>query len=316
MSVFGHPGVRWRTKEIFNARVQNNLDLLSKTTQPHPKQKNMNKIILWAALLLFSTGSFAQAKISITQKTGFSIGETIEFRSGILNENRVLNLYLPAGYRTDSLKQYPVIYLLDGSADEDFIHIAGLVQFGSFSWINMIPETIVVGISNVDRRRDFTFPTRNEQDKKDYPTTGGSEKFIRFLEAELIPLIQQQYRTDTPKTLIGQSLGGLLATEILLKKPDLFDNYIIVSPSLWWDDESLLQAAPQPYTSGKSVYIAVGNEDPVMKRDAAALFKKLGAGAMKNTRLFYNFLEQQDHGDALHLAVYDSFEKIFRKAKE
>lgn len=112
-------------------------------------------------------------------------------------------------------------------------------------------------------------------------------------------------------TLIGQSLGGLLATEILFKQPDLFDQYIIVSPSLWWDEESLLQATPAPYTSDKKVYIAVGKEGAVMERLARALHVKLATGQKKNTQLYFKFLEQQDHGDALHLAVYDAFEKIF-----
>ncbi|MEP0176888.1 MAG: alpha/beta hydrolase-fold protein [Paraglaciecola sp.] len=168
--------------------------------------------------------------------TALSIGERVVLQSEVLNENRVINVYLPQGYSKALAKDYPVIYLLDGSIEEDFIHIAGLVQFGSFSWVEMLPESIVVGISNVDRRRDFTFPTGNERDKKDFPTTGHSQSFIRFIETELQPYIDAKYRTTSTKTLIGQSLGGLLATEILFKKPDLFDNYIITSPSLWWDD--------------------------------------------------------------------------------
>ena len=163
---------------------------------------------------------FAQNENKRNEVTQLSIGEKIEFQSKILKENRILNIYLPNGYSKDSLKEYPVIYLLDGSIDEDFIHISGLVQFGSFSWINMIPESIVVGISNVDRKRDFTFPTNNKKDKEDFPTTGESESFINFIENELQPYIDKKYETDSIKTLIGQSLGGLLATEILFKNPD------------------------------------------------------------------------------------------------
>ena len=70
--------------------------------------------------------------------------------------------------------------LLDGSKDEDFIHIAGIVQFGSFSWINMLPETIVVGIANVDRKRDFTYPSQNTLDQEEFPTSGKSAHFIQF----------------------------------------------------------------------------------------------------------------------------------------
>lgn len=255
----------------------------------------------------------AQNKASENKANPLAIGEKVELQSTLLNETRILNIYLPEGYSSDSSKTYPVIYLLDGSIDEDFIHISGLVQFGSFSWINMIPESIVVGISNIDRRRDFTFPTNNLKDKEDFPTTGKSEAFINFLEKELQAFIEKKYKVASTKTIIGQSLGGLLATEILFKRPAVFDNYIIVSPSLWWDDESLLKYTPKAYSSMKSVYIAVGKEGETMERTANELHNKLQLRENTNTRLYFQFLEKQDHGDALHLAVYDAFEKIFRE---
>jgi len=242
----------------------------------------------------------------------FAIGETITLSSKVLKENRILNIYLPQGYK-ESDKKYHVMYLLDGSADEDFIHIAGLVQFASFSWIKMIPETIVVGISNIDRKRDFTYPSTVERDRKEFPTTGGSEKFIKFIKDELQPYITSNYKVLNEKTLIGQSLGGLLATEILLKSPELFDNYIIVSPSIWWDDESLLTLTPKSLTSKKHIYLAVGQEGPYMETGAVKLHYKLRKAYPKNAQIFYKFLEEQDHGDALHLAVYDAFDNIFSK---
>ncbi|NUO00506.1 MAG: alpha/beta hydrolase, partial [Saprospiraceae bacterium] len=214
----------------------------------------MYKIFPILLLFVIKQPIWAQKAPLVAKSTDFSIGETLEFHSTILNEKRVVNIYLPNGYHPDSLKKYPVIYLLDGSVDEDFIHISGLVQFGSFSWINMIPETIVVGIANVDRKRDFTYPTNNQKDKADFPTTGGSEKFIAFVEQELQPLIEKTYKTGSSKTIIGQSLGGLLATEILFKNPNLFDRYIIVSPSLWWDDQSLLKYTPKVFSAPKAIY--------------------------------------------------------------
>ncbi|MTI40043.1 alpha/beta hydrolase [Fulvivirga lutimaris] len=269
---------------------------------------------LLAYLFIVSCSQVMAQNTALENKTSqLSIGEKVELQSAILNESRVLNIYLPQGYSSDSSKTYPVIYLLDGSIDEDFIHISGLVQFGSFSWIGMIPESIVVGISNLDRRRDFTFPTNNIQDKEDFPTAGKSEVFINFLEKELQPFIEMKYKTGSTKTVIGQSLGGLLATEILFKRPDMFDNYIIVSPSLWWDDESLLKYTPKAYSSMKSVYIAVGKEGETMERIANELHSKLQLQENKNTHLYFQFLEKQDHGDTLHLAVYDAFEKIFKE---
>ncbi len=241
----------------------------------------------------------------------FSIGETFEINSKSLGETRTINVYLPEGYYADTA-QYPVIYLLDGSADEDFIHIAGLVQFCNFPWINILPPTIVVGIANVDRRRDFTFPTSIEKDKQDFPTTGGSTKFISFIETELQPFIETHYRCGGPKTIIGQSLGGLLATEILFKKPQLFNNYLIISPSLWWDKESLLQTDLSHLSKQKlNVHITVGKEGKVMVRDAKRLAKQLKA--LNNTQLAvgFNYLGKEDHASIMHLAVYEGF-KWFR----
>ena len=112
-------------------------------------------------------------------------------------------------------------------------------------------------------------------------------------------------------TLIGQSFGGLFATEVLVKQPNLFDNYIIVSPSLWWDDESLLQANVANLSSVSAVYIGVGEEGPEMKRVAKELFEKLQQEASLSDGLSYKYFPELDHGDTLHLAVYDAFETIF-----
>ncbi|MBD0779992.1 alpha/beta hydrolase [Maribacter sp. ANRC-HE7] len=249
----------------------------------------------------------------IINENEFSIGKTIEINSKILHENRTVNIYLPHGYERDTLKTYPVIYLLDGSVDEDFIHIAGLVQFCSFSWINILPESIVVGIANVDRKRDFTSPSDVEIDQKELPTSGKSDKFIAFIAEELQGVIDEKYRTTNTKTLIGQSLGGLLATEILFERPGLFDNYIIISPSLWWNNEKLLAYDLDKSLKDKSVYIGVGKEGAQMERLAQSLFYKLTLEKKNDIQLFFNHFEGQDHGDVLHLAVYDAFEKLLKK---
>lgn len=272
----------------------------------------LNKTLIIAVLTLFSSQLFSQEESMVIKKEAFTIGETITLHSKILNEDRAINIYLPNGYSPDSLHKYPVIYLLDGSVDEDFIHIAGLVQFGSFSWINMLPETIVVGVANVDRKRDFTFPTTIKKHKKEFPTTGGSAAFINFIEKELQPFINQNYNVSTTKTLMGQSLGGLLATEVLFKKPDLFTNYIIISPSLWWDKQSLLKSTPESYTSTKLIYVGVGKEGKVMEKDAKKLHKKLTKIGQSQAQLFFGFFEKQNHGDVLHVAAYDAFEKMFK----
>ncbi|XZF14487.1 alpha/beta hydrolase [Chitinophagaceae bacterium MMS25-I14] len=264
----------------------------------------MKQLLLIAAILIcFSGRSSAQESSS----KPFVLGETREIYSQQLAEKRILNIYLPEGYSKDST--YPVLYLLDGSANEDFVHIVGLMQF--FNMIQMVPPTIVVGIGNIDRKRDFTFPTTIAKDKADYPTTGSSGKFISFVEKDLQPYIESQFKTNGVRTVIGQSLGGLVATEILLKKPELFTNYIIVSPSLWWDHESLLKSAPQLLNRNKAgkkqVYLAVGAEGKVMENDAKQLAAILQQPANKNIKLHFDPLKGENHLTILHYSVYRAF---------
>jgi predicted alpha/beta superfamily hydrolase len=107
-----------------------------------------------------------------------------------------------------------------------------------------------------DRKRDFTYLVQiNRTQKATYLLK--SAAFIRLLK-ELQPYIDSNFNTSTSKTIIGQSLGGF--GDRNLKNPELFDNYIIVSPSLWWDNESLLKVEPKSYSAKKSIYIAVGKE--------------------------------------------------------
>lgn len=251
----------------------------------------------------------------------FVLGVIDEIQSKELNEKRTLNIYLPEGYNPNDTTKYPVIYLLDGSADEDFIHIVGLLQFNSFEWINQVPKSIVVGIATVDRRRDFTFPTTIAEDKKAYPTTGHSDNFISFLEKELQPFIQTNYKATSSKSIIGQSLGGLLITEILFKKPTLFNKYIIISPSLWWDNGSLLN---QPFSTVENtdIYIGVGKEGltptlipRVMEVDANVLADKIKNAKNKNVTIYFDYLPLENHATIMHQAVFNAFRLLYPTVK-
>ena len=243
------------------------------------------------------------------------LGKTYKVQSKILKEDRKLNIYTPDGYHPDSSKTYPVIYLLDGSANEDFVHIVGIVQF--LTMIDAMPKSIVIGITNVDRKRDFTFPTTIKKDKEDFPTTGGSANFINFLAKEVQPFVEQKFKTNTSKTIIGQSLGGLLATEILLKQSKLFDNYVMISPSLWWDKQSLLKDVETVINNKKlistKVYIAVGEEGKVMKEDATKLAEVLQKN--KDLKVSFEFFGKEDHATILHNSVYQILLKMYTKGK-
>jgi predicted alpha/beta superfamily hydrolase len=198
------------------------------------------------------------------------------------------------------------------------------VQFNNFPWINRLPKSIVVGIATVDRKRDFTYRTSLKEDQRKYPTSGHSDKFIAFIERELQPFIEKQFKTNQSKTIIGQSLGGLLATEILLRKPQLFNKYIIVSPSLWWDNGSLLKENTEnleklSYPIG--VYIGVGKEgltpgdNPrVMEVDANLLAEKLRNLKGKKLQVNFDYLPNEDHATIAHQAIFNAFRLLYPAA--
>jgi len=264
---------------------------------------------LFALSLVISLWGYSQNHI--TQKEALIIGQTIKFKSTILEEERQLNVYLPLDYSPDSIKTYPVIYVLDGSMDEDFLHIAGVVQFASFPWLAKIPECIVVGIANTNRYHDFTYPTSIPKYTEINPDNGGSADFIRFLKEEVKPLIESDYKTSGNSTLVGQSLGGLLAAEILIKQPDIFQHYLIVSPSLWWDDQSLLKEQMQATSATKQVFIAVGKEGRVMKQVARRLKKKVQSEMGSGAVVGFTYYPKLNHGNIMHEAVYDGLPHLF-----
>ncbi len=289
----------------------------------------MKNTILFLFLAFTGTTSFGQknkAKQTETAKP-FVLGVIDEIQSKELGEKRVVNIYLPQGYNPNDSIKYPVIYLLDGSADEDFIHIAGLVQFYNFEWINQVPKSIVVGIASVERQRDFTFPSTIEEQKKRFPKTGHSDKFIAFIEKELQPFMANKYKATTDKTLIGQSLGGLFATEVLLKKPALFNRYIIISPSLWWDNGSLLNLNSELLSEGfnqqTDIYVGVGKEgltptEPprVMEVDANLLADKLKGSKNGHVKIFFDYLPLENHATIMHQAVMNAFQHLYTVPEE
>ena len=276
--------------------------------------------------MLYVTPAFCQQQKAPETSKPFVLGSIEELESKLLGENRILNIYLPEGYIPNDTTRYPVVYLLDGSADEDFIHTVGLFQFNTFSWIDRVPKSIVVGIATVDRRRDFTFPSTIESEKKNFPTTGHSDKFISFLEEELKPFINNKYKTNSSAMLIGQSLGGLLASEILLKRPEMFNKYLIISPSIWWDNGSLLNQSNQvieKLSQKTDVYIGVGKEGltpgefpRVMEVDANLLVEKLNNSKNKNIAVYFDYLPDEDHATISHQAIFNGLRMLYPVKKE
>lgn len=263
----------------------------------------LNKAAVTTMILLLSLACSSLAQ----EPPSLSFGSIARFHSKALDEERRLNVYLPPGYE-GSTEKYPVIYLLDGSAHEDYFHVATLIDF--LSLYEVMPKTIVIGISNVDRKRDFTTPTKDEKALANSPTSGGADRFVAFLETDLIPYVESHYRAAAPRTIIGQSLGGLLAAKVLLEKPALFDNYVIVSPSLWWNNQALLQSAAdlmkKNQTPNRKIYISVGDEHPEMKATALSLSEIVKKSGWSNLRVQYDYLANEDHATSLHISVYNA----------
>lgn len=196
------------------------------------------------------------------QPTVAALGETLTIDSKLLGERRVINVYLPPDYATAKAR-YPVLYMPDGGMGEDFPHVVGSVDVSIKNGV--IRPLIVVGIENTERRRDLVGPTSLPDELKIAPHAGGSDRFRAFLRDELEPLIIARYRTTAESAVIGESLAGLFVIETFLLEPTLFDHYIAVDPSVWWNEQSLVRdAGPRLawWTAGpKSLYIASSGAD-------------------------------------------------------
>jgi len=166
--------------------------------------------------------------------------DTFTVTSHALGELRLVNVHLPRGSGA-SAEHAPVLYMPDGGLDEDFPHVVNTVD--SLAALGRIRPVIVVGIPNTERRRDLTGPTRVATDSAIAKHVGGSAAFRRFLRDELIPAVNARYRTTSERTLVGESLAGLFVVETFLTEPWLFQHYIALDPSLWWNAGALVDSA-------------------------------------------------------------------------
>ncbi|MEP7067121.1 MAG: alpha/beta hydrolase-fold protein [Gemmatimonadota bacterium] len=172
--------------------------------------------------------------IALSAASPIAIGETRRLVSRRLGEARELLIATPASYAKGS-DRYPLLVLLDGS--ENFVTVVSAAH--ALATSGRIPEMIVVGVVNTHRDRDFTPAlTQTRDEPPGISQMGGADSFEAFLADELLPSIDDAYRTQPLRILVGHSLGGLLAMHTLATRPALFRMYLTLEPSLWWDARS------------------------------------------------------------------------------
>jgi predicted alpha/beta superfamily hydrolase len=187
----------------------------------HLRRGGLLKALPFLALLLSSLSALGQTP---------QVNDTatrLAFKSEVLGEERVVLVRTPPRYARGS-ERYPVLYLTDG--DAHILHTSATVEFLARN--GRMPEMIVVGITNTDRTRDLT-PTQAFDDAQTNPPrkSGGADKFLKFIETELVPLVESRYRTQPYRIFAGHSLGGLFAVHAMLARPDLFNALIADRPS-------------------------------------------------------------------------------------
>ena len=283
--------------------------------------------LLYTPQILFGDNSEGQT---------ISIGHTEFFHSQLLNEDRGLSIYLPMplAQMKAGNKKYPVVYLLDGDA-----HIRSLAsmigQLGPGWGNNILPEMIIVGIHNTDRWRDLTPSHADkspfEHEERSLPRSGGGPQFIKFLEKELIPHIDSIYPTDSYKIFVGHSFGGLTVLNTLIHAPHIFNAYLSIDPSLWWNDQLLNKQAeqilPKLDLHHKKLFIATANnmyngvDTTTIRQDTSItslmmrnnfefcdLLKKYSSTGLTWKNVYYPY---DNHVSVPFIAQYDGFRYFF-----
>lgn len=239
------------------------------------------------------------------------MGETFTIRSKALDETRRINVYLPPIYQDSATVRLPVLYMPDGGMGEDFLHVAGLVQVSVGN--GTMRPFILVGIENTKRRRDLTGPTNNAEDRKIAPQVGGSAAFRKFIRTELMPVVASRYRTTKETAIVGESLAGLFIVETLFLEPHLFDTYVAIDPSLWWNDHLLVDSAAARLRAGgfgkRTLFLANSSQD--IDQLSRVLADTLERYAPPTFAWYYQPMMRETHATIYHPAALIAFRKVF-----
>jgi predicted alpha/beta superfamily hydrolase len=278
--------------------------------------------VKWVTILLLFVAFKAHSQSIEAYK--HTPSEIVTIHSAVLNEDRKVYIHCPKLDSSDINKRFPVLYLMDG--DNHFELLSQYADYLSRPDVSAMPKIIVVGISNTNRVRDLT-PTQSMLDYDGKPDTsawlkssGGNENFLAFIKKELIPYIDSNYKTQQYRLFAGHSLGGISSLNCMLTHPDMFDAYIAVSPSFWWDNEYLLKLTETKLKSGstlgKKLYYCDGNEggsdsffhNGLLKFNSLITGKKLVGLKHK-----YNYYPNEMHMTVPIIAYLDALRFIFEE---
>jgi predicted alpha/beta superfamily hydrolase len=246
--------------------------------------------------------------------------------SKILGEDREILIHIPnsnGGSQVKDRGHYPVIYLLDG--DENFNSVVSITEH--MEETSLCPPMIVVGILHSNRLGDLT--TGSDKEFKGF--VGNGEKFMSFIEKELIPDIDSTFPTTTYKTFIGHSVGGLTVMNTLLNKPDMFNSYVSLDGALWWNESKVVEEAKTMLATknyqGKTLYMAMANRlergvdtlsvqndttgNTSLIRANLRFIRELQKANQNQLRYRYKFYEDDNHPSVRFIGEYDALRYIF-----
>ena len=217
-------------------------------------------VLFAVSVLLVASASAQDLDTRFLQGIGDSRYERIE--SETIGRGFHLYVMLPEGYEDQPDQQYPTVYVLDGGAL--FPLLTAYYRYLNFG--EEVPDAIIVGISYGSatfeggnyRSTDFTAPS----DERDY--WGGAGKLQDFLGDELLPHIEDKYRSRPDRRIIfGQSLGGQFVLYTALTDPDLFWGHIASNPALHRNLPFFLESHSVANSTGESsrVFVASGSHD-------------------------------------------------------
>ena len=239
--------------------------------------------------------------------------DKITIKSAVLGEERVVLVRTPAGY--DANKQsYPVLYMTDG--DAHIAHTGSTVEFLARN--GRMSEMIVVGIPNTDRARDLSpvkSSAKTPDGKMQFPTTGGANNFLKFIETELLPYVEKNYRVKPYRILAGHSLGGLFAIHAMLTRPGVFNSYVAVSPALQWEKQEILQRAEEFFKNRQelnaTLYVTLGNEPGPIGEGFDSFKRLLAKTQLKDFVWEARQMDDEDHGSVVMPSHYAGLRKIY-----